>query len=63
MKTSGTMPSAPGRVILKDPAQSSITIIPMLPTRKAMLCSSIHAANRTKLGSASYHTVLIRTSK
>lgn len=63
MKTSGTMPPAPGRVLLMHPAQSSITVIPMLPTRKAMLCSSIHAANRTKLRSASYHNVLIRTSK
>jgi hypothetical protein len=43
------MPSAPGAVILKDPAQRSITIMPILVTRKGILRSFIHAANLVKL--------------
>jgi hypothetical protein len=43
------MPSAPGRVILKDPAQRSITIMPILVTRKGTFRSLIHAANLVNL--------------
>jgi hypothetical protein len=43
------MPSAPGRVILKDPAQRSITIMPILVIRNGILRSFIHAANLVKL--------------
>src|SRR5262245_31979638 len=48
LETSGTIPSAPGAVILYDPAQRSITTIPMLVARKGKLRSSIHAANRVR---------------
>src|ERR1700747_3359043 len=42
--TSGTMPSAPGAVILNLPAHSNITIIPMLQTRKGIFRSATNAA-------------------
>src|SRR5713101_6236134 len=42
--TSGTMPSAPGAVILNLPAHSNITIIPMLHTRKGIFRSATTAA-------------------
>jgi hypothetical protein len=43
------MPSAPGAVILKDPAQRSMTTIPMLVIRKGIFRSFIHAANLVNL--------------
>src|SRR5215472_548640 len=52
------MPLAPGVVILNDPAQSSITIMPMLMTRKGILRSFIHAANLVNLLSAPVIDVL-----
>src|SRR5215471_1821839 len=52
LATSGIIPSAPAAVILYDPAQRSITIMPMLVIRKGILRSLIQAANFVKLLSA-----------
>src|ERR1700747_2388031 len=49
LETRGVMVSAPGPVILKDAAQSSITINPTLHTRKGISRSVIQAATLVRL--------------
>jgi hypothetical protein len=49
VRNQGNYPSAPGAVILKDPAQRSITVMPILVIRKGIFRSLIYAANLVRL--------------